>query len=47
MAHTAFNTPDDLDLALRRELRRIRLRPHLVDGCLTATGLTISPPPPP
>ncbi|GLW19888.1 hypothetical protein Stsp01_66310 [Streptomyces sp. NBRC 13847] len=25
---------------LRRELRRIQLRPHPIDGCLTATGLT-------
>ncbi len=47
MANTAFDTPDDLDRTLRRELRRIQLRPHLIDGCLTATGLTINPPTPP
>lgn len=47
MANTAFGTSDDLDRILRRELRRIQLQPHLVDGCLTATGLTITPPTPP
>ncbi|WP_405827230.1 IS630 family transposase [Streptomyces sp. NBC_00105] len=47
MANTAFDTPDDLDRKLRRELRRIQLRPHLIDGCLTTTGLTIDPPTPP
>ncbi|CAM5264570.1 hypothetical protein GCM10010345_88600 [Streptomyces canarius] len=46
MADTAFDTPDDLDCKLRRELRRIQLRPRLIDGCLTATGLTINPPTP-
>ncbi|MDX3240443.1 transposase [Streptomyces sp. ME18-1-4] len=44
MANTAFDTPDGLDRVLRRELRRIQLRPHLIDGCLTATGLTVAPP---
>ncbi|WP_406368143.1 transposase [Streptomyces sp. NBC_01546] len=47
MANTAFATPDDLDRTLRRELHRIQLRPHLVDGCLTATHLAIDPPTPP
>jgi glyoxylase-like metal-dependent hydrolase (beta-lactamase superfamily II) len=47
MANTAFGTPDDLDRTLRRELRRIQLRPHLIDGCLTATDLTLTPPTPP
>ncbi|MEU2718787.1 transposase [Streptomyces sp. NPDC007205] len=47
MANTAFHTPNDLDRRLRRELRRIQLRPHLIDGCLTATSLTINPPTPP
>ncbi|MFI2415808.1 transposase [Streptomyces sp. NPDC018947] len=45
MGNTAFDTPDDLDRTLRRELRRIHLRPHLIDGCLTPTGL--NPPTPP
>ncbi|MFD8412125.1 transposase [Streptomyces sp. NPDC059650] len=35
MAHTALDTPDDLDCILRRELRRIQLRANLIDGCLT------------
>jgi putative transposase len=39
MANTAFDTPDDLDRTLRRELRRVQIRPHLVDGRLTATAL--------
>ncbi|MGW2083233.1 IS630 family transposase, partial [Streptomyces sp. NPDC001939] len=43
-ANTAFNAPDDLDRTLRRELRRNQLRPRLIDGCLTTTGLTIAPP---
>ncbi|MEU9256828.1 transposase, partial [Streptomyces sp. NPDC048270] len=47
MANTAFNTPDDLDRILRRELRRIQLQPRLIDGSLTATNLTIDPPTPP
>lgn len=47
MANTAFDTPDDLDRVLRRQLRRIPLRPHLIDVCLTATGLTLAPPAPP
>ncbi|MFD3849353.1 IS630 family transposase [Streptomyces microflavus] len=47
MANTAFPTPDDLDRKLRRELRRIQLRPRLIDGCLTATRLAINPPTPP
>jgi putative transposase len=47
MANTAFDTPDAFDRTLPRELRRIQLRPHLIDGCLTATGLTLGPPTPP
>jgi putative transposase len=47
MANTAFGTPDDLDRTLRHELRRIQLRPHLIDGCLTATGLALAQPTPP
>ncbi|MET8130036.1 transposase [Streptomyces sp. NPDC005065] len=47
MANTAFNTPDDLDRILRRELRRTQLRSHLINGCLTATGLPLTQPNPP
>ncbi|MFD8802264.1 transposase [Streptomyces atroolivaceus] len=47
MANTSFTTPDALDRKLRSEIRRIQPRPRLIDGCLTATRLTISPPTPP
>ncbi|MFE6849069.1 hypothetical protein [Streptomyces sp. NPDC057686] len=47
MANTAFETPEDLDRKLRRELHKNHLRPHLIDGCLTAPGLTLTPPTPP
>ncbi|MET7565664.1 winged helix-turn-helix domain-containing protein [Streptomyces sp. NPDC005479] len=47
MANTAFTTPDDLDRKLRSEVRRIQLRPRLINGCLTATRLAINPPTPP
>ncbi|MGW9054847.1 IS630 family transposase [[Kitasatospora] papulosa] len=47
MANTAFTTPDDLDRKLRRELRRIQLQPRLIDGCLSATRLNLTPPTPP
>jgi transposase len=26
---------------VKRKLKKIQYRPHLIDGCLTATGLTI------
>ncbi|MDT0470021.1 transposase [Streptomyces sp. DSM 41699] len=47
MADTAFDTRHDPDRKHRRELRKIQLRPHLIDGRLTATGLAIDPPTPP
>lgn len=47
MANSALGTPDDLGRVPRRELRRIQLRPRLIDGCLTATGLTRTGPAPP
>ena len=28
---------------IKRKLKKIQYRPHLIDGCLTATGLTIEP----
>ncbi|MER5526119.1 hypothetical protein ABT075_16195 [Streptomyces sp. NPDC002677] len=46
-AHTASDTPDDLDRTLRRELRKIQLRPHLIGGCRTATALPLNSPGPP
>nr|WP_197073992.1 hypothetical protein [Streptomyces sp. e14] len=47
MANSALGTPDDLGRVPRRELRRIQLRPRLIDGRLTATGLTRTGPAPP
>ncbi|MGQ4436034.1 transposase [Streptomyces sp. SAS_260] len=45
-ANTALGTPHGLDRTLRRELRGIQLRTHLIASCLTATGLAIDPPAP-
>jgi hypothetical protein len=28
---------------IKRKLKKIQYRPHLIDGCLTATGLRIEP----
>jgi arginyl-tRNA--protein-N-Asp/Glu arginylyltransferase len=39
-------TESDLDSLVRivkRKLKKIQYRPHLIDGCLAATGLTIEP----
>ncbi|WP_425428238.1 IS630 family transposase [Streptomyces roseoverticillatus] len=38
--NTAFADPDHLVRVLRHGLRQIQYRSHLIDGCLTATGLT-------
>ncbi len=40
--NTAFDDPDHLMRVLRTHLRRIQYRPDLIDGCLTATGLTLT-----
>ncbi|MCC3776470.1 hypothetical protein K6I33_000833 [Streptomyces sp. UNOB3_S3] len=40
-ANTAFTDPDHLVRVLRHGLRQIQYRSHLIDGCLTATGLTL------
>ncbi|MEV0504830.1 transposase [Streptomyces spectabilis] len=40
--NTAFTEPDHLIRALRRSLREIQYRPELIDGCLAATGLTLT-----
>jgi hypothetical protein len=39
MVNSAFGTLDDLDRTLRRELRRVQIRLHFVDGCLTTAAL--------
>jgi hypothetical protein len=28
---------------IKRKLKKIQYRPHLIDGCLAATGLTLEP----
>ncbi|MGI5166403.1 transposase [Spirillospora sp. CA-253888] len=44
-ANTAFPHPDHLMRTLRQGLRKIQHHNHLIDACLTATGLaqTTSP----
>lgn len=32
---------DQLASAVKRSLKKTQYRPHLIDGCLTGTGLTI------
>ncbi len=41
-ANTAFTDPDHLMRSLRHGLHRIQYRPDLLDGLLTATGLTLT-----
>jgi transposase len=38
----AFTDPNHLIRVLRRRLRELQYRPDLIDGCLTATGLTLT-----
>jgi putative transposase len=42
LANVAFTDDEHLERTLRRGLRHIQLRPDLIDGCLTGTGLTLS-----
>ncbi|MFD4634999.1 transposase [Streptomyces sp. NPDC058284] len=44
--NTAFTDPDHLMRALRRTLRGIQYRSDVIDGCLTATRLTLTTPSP-
>ncbi|MFF0630784.1 transposase, partial [Streptomyces sp. NPDC004296] len=46
MANVAFENPDHLTQTLRHGLACIQRRPHLLDGCLAETGLTITTPSP-
>lgn len=41
-ANVAFTDDDHLEQTLRRGLRHIQLRPDLIDGCRTGTGLTLT-----
>ncbi|GIH97942.1 hypothetical protein ACFFMN_38345 [Planobispora siamensis] len=34
---------DGLVRIIKRKLKKIQYRPHLLDGCLAATGLVIEP----
>ncbi|MFK3735770.1 transposase [Streptomyces sp. NPDC088090] len=44
LSNVAFADLDHLVRTIRRGLRKIQYRPQLIDGCLTATGLTIALP---
>ncbi|WUX87200.1 transposase (plasmid) [Streptomyces sp. NBC_01426] len=41
-ANTDFTDPDDLIRRLRHGLRQTQYRSHIIDGCLTGTGLTLT-----
>ena len=43
MANFAAADLDGLVRIIKRKLKKIQYRPHLIDGCLAATGLTIEP----
>ncbi|MER5185176.1 transposase [Streptomyces sp. NPDC002896] len=45
-ANTAFADPEHLIDALRHGLRRLQYRSHIIDGCLTGTGLSLTTPQP-
>jgi transposase len=43
MANFAAADLDSLIRIVKRKLKKIQYRPHLIDGCLAATGLKIEP----
>ena len=43
MVNFAAADLDGLIRIVKRKLKKIQYRPHLIDGCLAATGLTIEP----
>jgi len=43
MANFAAAGLDGLVRIVKRKLKKIQYRPHLVDGCLAATGLILEP----
>ena len=43
MANFAAADLDSLVRIIKRKLKKIQYRPHLIDGCLAATGLKIEP----
>ncbi|WEH20397.1 transposase [Streptomyces sp. VNUA24] len=44
LANLAAANLDHLTRVIKRGLKKIQYRPHLIDGCLTETGLALSPP---
>ena len=43
MVNFAAADLDGLVRIVKRKLKKIQYRPHLIDGCLAATGLKIEP----
>ena len=43
MANFAAADLNGLVRIVKRKLNKIQYRPHLIDGCLAATGLTLEP----
>lgn len=43
MANFAAANLDHLVRDMKRKLKKIQYRPHLIDGCLAETGLIIEP----
>jgi hypothetical protein len=43
MANFAAADLDSLVRIVKRKLKKIHYRPHLIDGCLAAAGLTTEP----
>ena len=43
MANSAAADLDGLVRLVKRKLKKIQYRPHLIDGCLAGTGLTLEP----
>jgi transposase len=43
MANFAAPGLDHLVRIIKRKLKKIQYRPHLIDGCLAGTGLTLEP----
>ncbi|MEY9968789.1 hypothetical protein ABIA33_006876 [Streptacidiphilus sp. MAP12-16] len=43
LANFAAADLDHLVRVMKRKLKKIQYRPHLIDGCLTETGLIIEP----
>lgn len=42
LTNTAFTSPEHLIQTIRHGMRKIQYRPHLIDGCLAGTGLSLT-----